>query len=471
MGADTATPGRSVRGRRAWAWMALAGFAGLVVVVGAVVVLSGDSLITLVFTGVVCLLLSGAALWWALTTRKVWKRWLNLALVVLVIATLVIDLVAFSLWQAAGMLAIVVAALSYGLATRQALTDAAPAAPGQRSATPPARPWLLVNPRSGDGTAGRVGLVDGARFRGIGVHELAPGDDPVTLAREAVAAGADAVGVAGGDGSLGLIAAVAVELDVPFACVPAGTRNHFAHDLGLDRADPLAALDAFSGPERRIDVAMVGDRMFLNNVSLGAYADVVAEPGYRARKLATAHGVLQSLVRGERDRLVVEFTDPDGRRHEEVLVLLVANNKYQLRRASELGARDRLDEGVLQVSALRARTGAGLVSVIAKATVGRAGRGAAWAQWETGALRVDSKLPDLPAGVDGETVVLPTPLEFRILPRALRVLVPGTLQPPAPKPRPLSLSALRRLWVVAVGRASADVRAGAGGEDRDRRLA
>jgi diacylglycerol kinase family enzyme len=456
MSADTTTPSRSVGGRRrAWAWMALAGFAGLVVAVVAVVVRSGESLIGLVFTGVVCLLLGGAALWWAFTTRKVWKRWLNLALVVLVIVALVSSLVAFSLWQAAGMLAIVAAALAYGLAARRALTDAAPAAPGQRQATPPARPWLLVNPRSGDGTAGRVGLVDSARVRGISVQELAPGDDPVTLARGAVAAGADAVGVAGGDGSLGLIAAVAVEFDLPFVCVPAGTRNHFAHDLGLDRTDPLAALDAFSGPERRIDVAVVGDRMFLNNVSLGAYADVVAEPGYRARKLATAHGVLQGLVRGERARLAVEFTDPDGRRHEEVLVLLVANNTYQLQRASELGARDRLDEGVLQVSALRARTGAALARVVAKATVGRAGRGVAWAQWETAALRVDSKLPELAAGVDGETVVLSTPLEFRILPRALRVLVPDALQPPAPKPRPLSLSALWCLWVVAVGRASA----------------
>jgi diacylglycerol kinase family enzyme len=135
-----------------------------------------------------------------------------------------------------------------------------------------------------------------------------------------------------------------------------------------------------------------------------------------------------------------------------VLVLVVANNAYQLQRASELGARDRLDEGVLQVSALRARTGAALAKVLAKTTVGRAATGAAWAQWETSALRVDSKLPELPAGVDGETVVLSTPLEFRILPRALRVLVPGTLRAPAPRARPLSLSGLRRLWAVALGR-------------------
>jgi diacylglycerol kinase family enzyme len=456
MSADTATPGRLVLARRrVWAWTGLAALAGFVVAVAAVVVRSGESLIGLVLAGVLDLLLAAAALWWAFTTRRVWKRWLNLALIVLVVVAFVVGFVVFSLWNAAGMLAIVVTALAYGLATRRALTGDAPAATSGCAAAPPARPWLLVNPRSGDGTAGRVGLVDRARARGVSVHELAPGDDPATLARDAVTAGADAVGVAGGDGSLGLIAAVAVELDVPFVCVPAGTRNHFAHDLGLDRADPLASLGAFTGPERRIDVGMVGDRMFLNNVSLGVYADVVAEPGYRARKLATAQVVLQAAVRGEHARLPVELCDPDGRLHEEVLLLLVANNKYQLQHASELGARDRLDEGVLQVSALRARTGAALARVVAYASFGRAGTGAGWAQWETTALRVDSRLPDLPAGVDGEAVVLFTPLEFRILPRALRVLVPGTLRPRASNPRPLSLSALRRLWAAAIGRASA----------------
>src|SRR6266511_398546 len=162
MRADFTTPGRSfLARRRVWAWMALAAFAGLVIGVAAVVVLSGESLIGLVLTGVLGLLLAAAALWWAFTTRKVWKRWLNLALIVLVVVAFVLDFVAFSLWNAAGMLAIVVAALAYGLATRRALTGDAPAARAERSATPPARPWLLVNPRSGDGTAGRVGLVDG----------------------------------------------------------------------------------------------------------------------------------------------------------------------------------------------------------------------------------------------------------------------------------------------------------------------
>src|SRR4029453_18209143 len=134
----------------------------------------------------------------------------------------------------------------------------APASPP--SGDGPGRPWLLVNPRSGNGKAGRVGLVEAARARGARVHVLEEGDDPGALARRAVVEGADVVGVAGGDGSLGAVAAVAVEADVPLGCVPPGTRNHFAGDLGLDRSHPLAALEAFAGPERRIDVGMVGDR-------------------------------------------------------------------------------------------------------------------------------------------------------------------------------------------------------------------
>src|SRR5215217_3191467 len=308
-------------------------------------------------------------------------------------------------------------------------------------------PWLVVNARSGDGKAGRVGLVEAARARGIRVHVLESGDDLVGLARTAVAEGAGAIGVAGGDGSLGLVAKVAVEGDVPFVCVPSGTRNHFAGDLGLDRSDPVAALEAFGGTERRIDVGMVGDRMFLNNVSLGAYADVVADPRYRAAKLATAHAVLPASLRGERDLLRVGLRDADGREHPDVLVLLVASNCYELD-----GVRERLDAGVLQVSVLRARTGAALAGLAGRALArgGRAPAGGAWAQWTTASLRVEAPVPELAAGVDGEALTLPTPLEFQVLPGALRVLVPPALAPPAPRVHLYRWSTVRRLVRAAV---------------------
>jgi diacylglycerol kinase family enzyme len=88
--------------------------------------------------------------------------------------------------------------------------------------------------------------------------------------------------MAGGDGSQALVAAVAAERDIPFVCVPAGTRNHFVLDLGLDRKDVVGALDAYTdGVERRIDLARVGDRVFVNNVSLGVYAAIVQSDDYR----------------------------------------------------------------------------------------------------------------------------------------------------------------------------------------------
>jgi diacylglycerol kinase family enzyme len=304
-----------------------------------------------------------------------------------------------------------------------------------------------VNPWSGDGKAGRVGLVEAARARGVRVVVLGEGDDPGALARQAIAAGADAVGVAGGDGSLGPVAAAAVEAEVPFVCVPSGTRNHFAGDLGLDRSDPVGTLEAFGGPERRIDVGMVGGRMFLNNVSLGAYADLVADPRYRAGRLATAHAVLPASLRGERELLQVDLRDADGRRHPDVLVLLVAANRYGLH-----GVRDRLDGGLLQVSALRARTGAALAG-LATSALARGGRplGGGWAQWTTTSLRVDAGVPELPAAVDGEAVLLATPLEFRLLPLALRVLVPPSLGPWTPRVHLHRWSTVRGLLRVAAG--------------------
>jgi diacylglycerol kinase family enzyme len=444
------------RGRatpRLWAVAALAALVLLAAGLVQVVVGSREQLLQLLVGTVLSLAVVAATAWWAFTTRRVWKRWLNTAIATLAVANVLLGFVEFGYRQAAGALAIVAGALTYATATRHALrppplgalwTARSPDPAGGR----PARPWLLVNPRSGDGKAGRVGLVEAARARGVRVHVLAEGDDPGALARGAVAEGADVLGVAGGDGSLGLVAAVAVEAGVPFVCVPSGTRNHFAGDLGLDRADPVAALEAFAGPERRVDVGVVGDRMFLNNVSLGAYADLVADPRYRAGKLATAHAVLPASLRGERELLQVDLGDADRRRHPDVLVLLVAANRYELN-----GVRERLDGGLLQVSALRARTGAALAG-LATTALARGGRplgGAGWAQWTTTSLRVEAARPELPAGLDGEAAVLATPLEFRLLPQALRVLVPPALGPWTPRVRLQRWATVRSLLRVAAG--------------------
>ena len=453
-------------------WWAVAALAALVLVAaGLVQVILGSrrEALNLLVGTVLSLAVMAATAWWAFTTRRVWKRWLNIAIAVLAVANVVLGFLEFGFRQAAGATAIVAGSLAYAACARHALRppglwttpDASsatglpsrfggPTTGGSGSSAPgaPGQPWLVVNPWSGDGKAGRVGLVEAARARGVRVHVLERGEDLVALVQEAVAGGAGAVGVAGGDGSLGLVAKVAVEADVPFVCVPAGTRNHFAGDLGLDRSDPVAALEAFGGPERRIDVGLVGERMFLNNVSLGAYADMVADPRYRAAKFFTAHAVLPASLRGEHDLLQVGLRDAEGREHPDVLVLLVACNNYELN-----GVRERLDGGVLQVSALRARTGAALAGLATRALArGRVGGEAhGWAQWATTSLRVTAPQDQLPAGIDGEAVTLATPLEFRLLPRALRVLVPPALGPPAPRVRLQSWSTLRLLVKVAAG--------------------
>src|SRR5947207_12250318 len=157
-----------------------------------------------------------------------------------------------------------------------------------RAVAPPQRPVLFVNPRSGGGKAARAGLLERARDRGIDARILQPHQDLAALLADAVAGGADALGIAGGDGSMAAVATAARAHGLPFVCVPAGTRNHLALDLGVDRHDLVGALEAFTdGVERSIDVAEVNGLVFLNNVSLGIYGDAVHQPAYRDAKLRT----------------------------------------------------------------------------------------------------------------------------------------------------------------------------------------
>jgi diacylglycerol kinase family enzyme len=159
---------------------------------------------------------------------------------------------------------------------------------GWRPVDPPRRSVLFVNPRSGGGRATRAGVAEQARERGIEVIVLDRHQSLGRLVRGAVAEGAEALGAAGGDGSLAVVAATALAHGLPFVCVPAGTRNHFALDVGVDRRDLVGALDAFTdGVERSIDVGEVNGRVFLNNVSLGIYGDAVRQPAYRDAKVRT----------------------------------------------------------------------------------------------------------------------------------------------------------------------------------------
>ena len=219
---------------------------------------------------------------------------------------------------------------------------------------------LFFNPRSGGGKAERFSLAAEARARGIEPIELKPGEDLEVLVRAAVERGADGLAMAGGDGSQAIVAAIAAEHGLPYSCVPAGTRNHFALDLGVDRDDVVGALDAFvDGGERTVDLAEVNGRVFVNNVSLGVYAEAVQREGYRDAKLRTLLDTVPDVMGPDGSGLDLRWTGPGGQLHHAGAMVLVSNNRYRLGRAVGSGTRPRIDDGLLGITVLGEPSGRG----------------------------------------------------------------------------------------------------------------
>ncbi|HKG38115.1 MAG TPA: diacylglycerol kinase family protein [Conexibacter sp.] len=278
----------------------------------------------------------------------------------------------------------------------------------------PQRPVLFYNPKSGGGKAERFALADEARARGIAPIELRLGDDLEELVRAAVADGADGLAMAGGDGSQAIVAAIAAEHDLPYACVPAGTRNHFALDLGVDRDDVVGALDAFvDGGERRVDLADVNGLVFVNNVSLGLYADAVQRPGYREAKLRTLLDTVPEALGPDGPGPDLRWTGPGGHEHRAGAAILISNNRYRLGRAVGSGTRPHIDDGLLGITVAGSSIGGGDGGRLPQRP---------WRDWTAPAFEVDAD-HSVPAGIDGEAVKLKPPLLFRIRPGVLRVRV------------------------------------------------
>ena len=223
-----------------------------------------------------------------------------------------------------------------------------------RPAARPRRPFLIMNPRSGGGKVVKFGLKEKAEKLGAEVALLEGPQivDVAALARQAVADGADLLGVAGGDGTQALVAGIAAEHGLPFLVISAGTRNHFALDLGLDRDDPAAGLAALTdGEELRVDLGIIGGRTFVNNASFGAYAEVVRSPAYRDDKRGTTLQMLPGLLSGHQGARL--SAQAGGTRIDGPQALLVSNGPYEMSDIAGLGRRARLDAGTLGVVAVR----------------------------------------------------------------------------------------------------------------------
>ncbi|HEY0937303.1 MAG TPA: diacylglycerol kinase family protein, partial [Trebonia sp.] len=364
--------------------------------------------------------LTGVGAWWFLARRGV-LRWLGAGLAAAAPVVLVVLSAVAGFWLDGVTVAVLGAA---GLLCARAAVrglDQPPefVRPRYRRTPRPRKPVLIMNPVSGGGKVGQAGLVGKAEALGARVLLLDPDadQDVAEMARKAVADGADLLGVAGGDGTQALVAVVAAEHDVPFLVLSAGTRNHFAMDLGLDRTDPAAGLDALrDGVELRVDLGVVAGRPFVNTASFGAYAEIVQNPQYRDSKAGTALDSLPDLLPADGATLTV---DADGDQLPSPQVLLVSNNPYMESGTLGGGRRPRLDRGLLGVVAVRVE---GALSAAQMALLGTAS-GAVTVR-EAREVRIDAAEAKIAVAVDGEALSLETPVICTIRPGALRVRVP-----------------------------------------------
>jgi diacylglycerol kinase family enzyme len=355
-----------------------------------------------------CIVLALVAAWHGVRRRGTAR--LVAGVIAVVLAAAAVTLVVIEHKVVADVVLVALALASVGAARRAFATHVhLPPAP------PPGRPVLFYNPKSGGGKAERFHLRDEAQRRGIEPVELQRGEDLEQLVRSAVDRGADGLAMAGGDGSQAIVAKIASELDLPYACIPAGTRNHFALDLGVDRDDVVGALEAFvDGGERHVDLAEVNGRVFVNNVSLGLYAEAVQQPGYRDAKLSTLLATVPDVVGPEAKPPKLGWVGPDGR--SSGLAVLVSNNRYRLGPGVGSGTRPRLDRG---------RLGIAVVSPSTRRDGGGARPRLGMQQWTERRFRIESGEP-VAAGIDGEAVVLDPPLRFHSLAGVLRVrIAPG----------------------------------------------
>ena len=428
---------------------ALVGAATLVAFVAAVLIRNGQSLVI----GLVGVGVAVAGAWWALTERMP-RRALGTVGVVAGVAAIAVA-VARAL-NGAERIGVRVAVVCVLLAATTACAAAAVgprrAALQRRAAGAPVRPVLLCNPWSGGGKVAGFGLVERAAELGVEAVVLEEGADLEALARDAVARGADCLGMAGGDGSQALVASIAVEHGLPFVCVTAGTRNHFALDLGLDREDPRASLDAFRDAyERRVDYATVNGRLFVNNVSLGVYATVVQEESYRDAKVRTAASLLPEVLGRQAEPFDLQFRTPEGEDVDGAIALMVSNNPYVVGAARDAAQRRRLDRGELGVVAVTTRTGAAAAQLFAASAVGARRRSRSWHEFTTTEFEVRSRSGVALAGLDGEAAELPTPLRFRSHAAGLVVLVPQAAAEAATRRRRGDIR-VRDVVAVAAGR-------------------
>ena len=286
---------------------------------------------------------------------------------------------------------------------------------------------ILIN--LGGGSAKRD-LVEKA-IAGLRLGEEAQwldGNEIAQAAKRAVEGGARLVVAGGGDGTLSCVAGALAGTGAALGILPLGTLNHFARDLGvpLDLAEAAAVIA--QGRTRAVDVAEVNGRVFVNNSAIGLYPLMILDRDSqqrrlgRSKRLAMIVASLRTLFRFHHRRLTLTVNDERSGRIDTPL-LFVGNNDYRI----DLGApgqREKLDGGQLCVFVLRKQTRRGLIAATVRALLDRS-RDADMVRIDgVERLHVSSRRSRLAVSLDGETALMDTPLDYRIRPKALKVVAP-----------------------------------------------
>jgi diacylglycerol kinase family enzyme len=445
-GAADSGPHRGRMTGRARRWLARLSFLLVAAAVAILATFAELASFAILAVGLASVVISVAAAFWFLASRGV-RRWMAFGLLVASpLAVIVVFAFARLLWVA---LASGAAWLLAGFSARAALApDPAEWQMPECPAEPPAaRPFFIMNPRSGGGKVAKFDLERKAEDLGAKVFLMnGPGPvDVAEVARQAVVEGADLLGVAGGDGTQAVVAAVAAESGIPFVVVTAGTRNHFALDLGLDRDDPAACLSALDdGVDMHVDLGSAGGRTFVNNASFGAYAEVVQTSAYRDDKVGSTLELLPDLIHGHRGANLTARADDSTICAPQAV--LVANNPYGTNDVGGLNRRARLDRGELGITAVKVSSARQAIALLHRS------RPTGLMSLTAPAVTIDADTAAIPVGIDGEAVTMPTPVHCSISRRALRVRLPRNrpgVQPPA---APMDWARLRGLALPSLSK-------------------
>jgi diacylglycerol kinase family enzyme len=291
---------------------------------------------------------------------------------------------------------------------------------------------VLLN-RGGGALAADPALADrvAEALKGAGIDaeiELLSGGDCAVRARAVAERGDALLIVGGGDGTISAAASALVGTETKLGILPLGTLNHFARDLSIPADLDEAAKLIAGGKEQRVDVAEMGDRIFINNSAIGLYPLMVVDRDLqrkrlgRSKRLAMVVASLRMPVRFNHHRLTLTINEERTGRVDTPL-LFVGNNDYRIDFGAP-GERESLDDGELCVLVMRKKTRRGFLAASIRAFIGRS-RGDDMVRLEgVEKLRVSSHRSQLTASLDGEVVRAQTPLDYRIRKRALRVIAP-----------------------------------------------